>query len=134
MAYPNDHIAEVRAEDTYVDLQRDNDRFGDGIDVVWGILPEDEAGPEGGRTEIQSIRFDTATFSETEAKDWLQKYDLDVEFFMESGTDQTQSSESEEDEDTEERENPDWGKWVLGAATSLVFGAALRSAFQSQTS
>jgi hypothetical protein len=135
MVYPNDHIAEVRSEGTYVDLQRDNDRFGDGIDVVWGVLPEDEAGPEGGRTEIQSLRFDTNQFSKKEAKDWLEKYDLDVEFFMQSGQDQTQDPANDGDTSTEsERVNPEWEDWALGVLTSVVFGAALRSALQSKSS
>jgi hypothetical protein len=127
MAYPNDHIAEVREEERYVELERENDRFGDGIDVVWGVLPENKKGPRGGKVEIQSLRFDSRSFSKADVTAWLDRHDLDYEFVMASGQDRTQSESDQE----EERENPDWGKWVLRIGTSVIFGASLRSAMKA---
>jgi hypothetical protein len=132
MAAPNDHIAEVRAEGRYVELERDNDRFGDGIDVVWGVRPAGEAGPQGGRTEIQSLRFDSSRFGQSDVKEWLDRYDIEYEFVMGSQQSQTQ------EDDEEERENgtddgDDLGLWMLGIGASAVMGTALRSAMQNDS-
>jgi len=48
-------------------FRRENDKFGAGIHAIWGITAD-------GKTEVQSIRFDSSKFTEDEAKAWLEKH------------------------------------------------------------
>jgi len=60
--------------DGFVDLRRENDEFGPGIDVIYGI--RSDRGPRGGKTKIQSIRFDSRMWTAKGARDWLAEHDL----------------------------------------------------------
>jgi hypothetical protein len=52
-------------------VRYDKNRFGKGIDAIWNIgLAK---GPRGGRTQLQTIRFDKSLFNKSKAKDWLKK-------------------------------------------------------------
>jgi HK97 family phage prohead protease len=66
--YPNEHAARINSPGKYVRHRRENDKFGEGIDVIWGIK-------EDGTTEVQAIRFDADKFTVAEAKEWLKKHD-----------------------------------------------------------
>ncbi len=68
MPYPTEHAQRINNPDKYIRLRRKNDEFGAGIDVIYGVL-------EGGKTEVQAIRFDKAKFTVDEAKKWLQDHD-----------------------------------------------------------
>lgn len=67
MPYPNEHAARINSPDKYKSIRRENNKFGDGIDVIWGI-------PEEGGTEIQAIRFNRTKFTPAQAKAWLKKH------------------------------------------------------------
>ncbi len=64
MPYPNEHAARLNNPDKYPKKRRQNDKFGSGIDVIWGIK-------EDGSTEVQAIRFDKSKFTVAEARKWL---------------------------------------------------------------
>lgn len=49
-------------------LRRENNKFGIGIDVVWGIKA-------GGPAIVQSIRFDRKLFTPAEARSWLEAHE-----------------------------------------------------------
>jgi len=68
MPYPNEHAQRINDPDKYIRLRRKNDEFGAGIDVIYGVL-------EGGKTEVQAIRFDKTKFTVDEAKKWLREHD-----------------------------------------------------------
>jgi len=68
MPYPNEHAARINDPDKYDSIRRENDHFGSGIDVIWGIID--------GKAEIQAIRFDKNKFTVSEAKKWLRDHDF----------------------------------------------------------
>jgi HK97 family phage prohead protease len=58
----------------FTEFRRENDKFGRGIDVIWGIK-------EGGDTEVQAIRFDAKRFTVDQAKAWLDEHHYEpIEF------------------------------------------------------
>ena len=67
MPYPSEHAARLADPAKYVQFRRENDKFGPGIDVVWGITRD-------GKVEIQAIRFDAAKYTADEAKAWLKDH------------------------------------------------------------
>jgi hypothetical protein len=73
-AYPNEHAARINDPDKYEKFRRENNKFGEGIDVIWGITKD-------GKTEVQAIRFDAKKFTVEAAKKWLKDYDFSpIEF------------------------------------------------------
>lgn len=79
--YANEHAARINDPDKYEKLRRQNDKFGDGIHVIFGVTAE-------GNTEVQAIRFDRGQFTAEEAKDWLEENDYKtIEFEASSGKD-----------------------------------------------
>lgn len=64
MPYTTEHAARQADPSKFPKVRRENDKFGPGVDVIWGITPE-------GKTEVQSIRFDAKKFTPDEAKKWL---------------------------------------------------------------
>lgn len=72
--YPNEHSARMENPDKYDKIRRENDKFGDGIDVLWGIL-------ENGDVELQAIRFSADKFTADEARAWCEDHDYEpIEF------------------------------------------------------
>jgi hypothetical protein len=63
--YPSEHAQRVNSPDKYEKLRRQNNKFGDGIHVIFGVLAD-------GKTEVQAIRFDKSQFTVDEAKKWLE--------------------------------------------------------------
>lgn len=68
--YPNEHAARLQPPDKYDEFRRQNDKFGDGIHAIWGII----VGPPR-KSELQAIRFDAKKFTVAEAKAWLKEHD-----------------------------------------------------------
>ncbi len=68
MPYPNEHAARIENPDKYEKTRRENNKFGEGIHAIWGIL-------KGGKTELQAIRFDKTKFTVEQAKKWLNEHD-----------------------------------------------------------
>ena len=67
--YEGEHAARINDPAKYDSFSRVNDEGGQGVDFVYGILPD-------GGVEIESIRFDADLFTVDEAKDWLERNDF----------------------------------------------------------
>lgn len=65
--FPNEHAARQVDPKKFEKFRRENDKFGEGIHAIWGITAD-------GKTEVQSIRFDSSKFTEEEATKWLKKH------------------------------------------------------------
>jgi hypothetical protein len=72
MPFPNEHSARQEDPGKYESFRRENGKFGPGIDVIWGITKD-------GKTEIQTIRFDSKKFTPDEAKKWLEDHNFKTE-------------------------------------------------------
>lgn len=68
MPYPNYHSARIADPDKYPKKRYEKDKFGEGIDVVWGVT-------ESGKAEVQAIRFDAGKWTAAKAKKWLKDHD-----------------------------------------------------------
>lgn len=73
MAYPGEHSLRVNDPAKYKKFRRQNDKFGEGIDVIFGITGD-------GKAEIQAIRFDATKFSEDDAKKWAKEHNFSGTF------------------------------------------------------
>jgi len=79
-AYPNEHAARLQDPNKFDSFARKNNRFGEGIDVIFGIKDN--------KATIQSIRFSEDKYSEDEAKKWLKEHDYKfIEFEVSKNTD-----------------------------------------------
>ncbi len=67
MPYPNEHAFRIKDPKQYKRIRRQNNKFGAGIHVLWGI-------PENGKPEAQAIRFDAGKFSFAQAKKWIKDH------------------------------------------------------------
>jgi hypothetical protein len=65
--YPNEHACRVADPDQFPKKRRQNDKFGPGVHVIWGI--------KDGKTHLQAIRFSAAKFTASAAKAWLKAHD-----------------------------------------------------------
>jgi len=65
--YPNEHAARITDPKLYDEFKRTNDKFGPGIDAIWGLKE--------GEISLQSIRFDKNKYTVDEAKKWLKDND-----------------------------------------------------------
>ncbi len=87
--YPNEHAARLKDPSKYESFRRKNNEGGEGIDFIYGILPE-------GGSELQAIRFDKNRFTPTEAKAWLIDHDFKAILFEEASGERAVSEELEE--------------------------------------
>jgi hypothetical protein len=71
--FPNYHSARITNPSNFIGFRYSKNRGGDGIDFVYGI--KKEKGVNGGKTELQAIRFNIDNFTPTQAKDWLKNND-----------------------------------------------------------
>lgn len=69
MPFPNEHASRQEDPSKYKSFRRENNKFGPGIDVIWGILPD-------GKTELQTIRFAADKYTPEEAKKWLKEHNM----------------------------------------------------------
>lgn len=70
MPYPNEHSARMHDPGKYVRFRRENDKFGSGIDAIWGITGD-------GTVELQAVRFDASKFTADEARAWLKEHNME---------------------------------------------------------
>jgi len=77
MPYPGEHAARIKDPAGFDRFRRENDKFGTGIDVIWGITTD-------GTTEAQSIRFNADKFTPEEAKKWCADHDYEILEFEEA--------------------------------------------------
>lgn len=68
MPYPNEHSARIESPGKYIRFRRENDKFGSGIDAIWGVKKDQTV-------ELQAIRFDKNKFTVAQAKAWLKEHD-----------------------------------------------------------
>ena len=67
--YPHEHAARQLNPGQFSEFSRENDKFGAGIDAIWGIGSD-------GKTKLQAVRFDSSKFTVAEAKKWLKDHDM----------------------------------------------------------
>lgn len=65
MPYPCEHAARITDPEQYPRLRRQNDKFGAGIDAIYGV---DAAG-----SSLQAIRFHSEHFTANDAQAWLKE-------------------------------------------------------------
>lgn len=70
---PNEHSCRLTDPDKYDEFARQNDKFGEGIDALYGI--------KDGKSELQSIRFKTSRFTAAQAKKWCKEHDYECILF-----------------------------------------------------
>jgi hypothetical protein len=63
--YKGEHSSRINDPKKYKKFRRQNDKFGSGKDVIWGITDK-------GDVELQAIRFDSKKYSPEEAQSWLK--------------------------------------------------------------
>lgn len=68
MPYPSEHALRVSEPKKYTKLRRQNNKYGEGIDVIFGVLPD-------GKTEVQAIRFKKDKFTIDKVKTWLENHE-----------------------------------------------------------
>ena len=54
----------------YERFRRESDKFGAGIDAIWGIT-------ENGKAELQALRFDAKRYTLDEVRKWLKEHDYE---------------------------------------------------------
>lgn len=64
---PNEHVLRLLNPASFSDFRRQNDAFGEGIDVIWGIK-------EDGKTVAQSLHFKADKWTLNEALEWAEEH------------------------------------------------------------
>ncbi len=67
MPYPNEHAFRINDPSRYKRIRRTNNKFGEGISAIWGVL-------DNGKVELQAIRFDAGKFTFAQAKKWIRDH------------------------------------------------------------
>ena len=81
MPYPHFHTARIADPSRFSDFRTTKNAFGTGVDAVYGIRSGSKRGPRGGRTVLQSVRFDKDKFTAAQAKRWLDDHDFEYQKF-----------------------------------------------------
>jgi hypothetical protein len=69
----HEHSARLKNPGKYESFATGEDKGGKGINFIYGIRKK--AGPGGGKSEIQAIRFDSKLWSAADARKWLSDHD-----------------------------------------------------------
>ncbi len=64
--FPSEHAARIADPKSFDSIRRQNDKFGPGISVIWGV--------KNGMVLVQSIRFAADKFTPEQAKTWLKNH------------------------------------------------------------
>lgn len=113
MPYENEHAARLKDPGQYDEFRRDNDKFGDGIDAIWGLKGNGET-----TTELQAIRFDKTKYTPDEAKAWLSEHDYDPIAF------EPAANEAATNRDEEPKPSYSWWDRFKEGVRGTLFGAA----------
>jgi len=70
MPYIGEHAVRLREPERYQRFRRENDKFGDGIDAIWGITPD-------GEVELQGLRFDAERYDLDTVREWVQEHEYE---------------------------------------------------------
>jgi len=76
MPYLNEHAARIKDPKIFDKIKRQNNKFGEDIDVLWGIKDS--------KITLQAIRFNSNKYSVDEAKKWLKEHDYKYVSFEEA--------------------------------------------------
>lgn len=117
MPYPTEHAARIVNPDTLdpKSIRRVNDKFGPGIDVIFG---KPTAGPHKGAEVIQAIRFNADKFTAAAARKWCKDNDFKpIEFEPATGDNKDKEPEKSDHkkfatEDLDGEEVFSTGKWT----------------------
>ena len=71
MPYKNEHAARINDPDKYDTFNRQNNKFGRGVDVIWGI--KNKKGKN--KVDVQALRFNIDNFTVKAAEKWLKEND-----------------------------------------------------------
>jgi hypothetical protein len=66
--FANEHACRVMDPAKCKKIRRQNDKFGEGIHALWGVMEDDSV-------KLQAIRFDSSKFTAEQAKAWAKKHD-----------------------------------------------------------
>lgn len=71
--YPNEHAVRVTDPDPkrYIRIRRQNDKFGEGIHALWGVLRKKIGNM---KTELQAVRFDAKKFTPAMVRKWVDSH------------------------------------------------------------
>jgi hypothetical protein len=67
MPYLTEHAVRLEPPSKYERFRRENDKFGEGIDAIWGITAD-------GKVELQALRFDAKRHSIEDVRKWLKEH------------------------------------------------------------
>ncbi len=67
MPYENEIAVRLNDPGDYKDIRRENDKFGDGVSVLWGVRDD-------GKLDLQALRFDREKFGAKEVEKWLSEH------------------------------------------------------------
>lgn len=97
--FPNEHAARLRSPNLYKRFRRQNDRFGAGVDAIWGVRKDND------KVELQALRFDKTKFTVAAAKKWLKDHDYTaIRFEPATAKDDEATDQAEADrKDVEEK-------------------------------
>jgi hypothetical protein len=70
MPYLNEHAVRIQPPSKYERFRREDDKFGVGIDAIWGITAD-------GKVELQALRFDAKRYTLDEVRKWLKEHDYE---------------------------------------------------------
>lgn len=70
MPYLNEHAVRLRDPAEFERFRRENDKFGDGIDAIWGIRAD-------GSVELQALRFRAPMWGIDQVKEWLEEHGVE---------------------------------------------------------
>ena len=101
MPYQNEHAARVQNPGKFKTIRRINDKFGAGIDAIFGKKTDDSP------MELQAVRFDKDKYTPGEAKDWMKDHDIKYQEFEEAkdGDDDKEDSKDDDKEKDDKEED-----------------------------
>jgi hypothetical protein len=67
MPYLTEHAVRLEPPSKYERFRRESDKFGEGVDAIWGITAD-------GKVELQALRFDAKRYTLDEVRKWLEEH------------------------------------------------------------
>jgi len=67
MPYLTEHAVRLEPPSKYERFRRENGKFGEGINAIWGITAD-------GKVELQALRFDAKRYSVEDVREWLKEH------------------------------------------------------------
>jgi len=67
MPYLTEHAVRLEPPSKYERFRRESDKFGEGVDAIWGITAD-------GKVELQALRFDAKRYTKENVREWLKEH------------------------------------------------------------